>query len=343
MLRTYCLILPSGQYPFLCPLQVVIMSGPIAVVIVNWNGLQYLRACMPAVLAQDYPDFQVVAVDNGSSDGSAAWVESTFPQVLLIRNDTNEGFARATNQGIRATEEAYIALLNNDARPEPDWLAALVQAMESDERVGMVASQVRLAHRPDLLDSAGIEVDLLGMAWNRHFGRPVAQEPTEAVEVFGACGAAALYRRKMLAEVGLFDERYFAYYEDVELAWRAQRAGWRCLYTPAAQVLHLHSATGQQDSAFKAYHLNRNRVWTLIRHYPAHRFLVLWPLVLLLDTASWMGPLLRGRPDALRGHVDALREWRWAWQERCRHAHWSYSVPLAPPRFHADRMPRDHV
>jgi len=319
------------------------MSESIAVVVVNWNGLQYLRTCMPAVLAQDYPDFQVVVVDNGSSDGSAAWVESTFPQMLLIRNDTNEGFARASNQGIRATEEPYVAVLNNDAQPEPGWLMALAEAMEAGERVGMVASQIRLAHRPDLLDSAGIEVDVLGFAWNRHFGWLAAHEPAATVEVFGASGAAALYCRKMLEEVGLFDERYFAYYEDVELAWRAQRAGWRCLYAPAARVLHLHSATGRQDSAFKAYHLSRNRVWTLMRHYPARWFLVLWPLVLLLDTASWMGPLLRGHTDALRGHIDALKEWRWAWQGRRQQAHWSCSVPLAPPRLHADRMPGGHV
>lgn len=315
------------------------MSEQAAVIVANWNGLEHLRICVPAVLAQDYPHFQVVVVDNGSTDGSVAWLRSEFPQVRLICNDGNYGFARATNQGVRATTGGYAAALNNDTRPEPGWLTEMVDAMEMGEKVGMVASQIRLAHRPDLMDSAGIEVDVLGIAWNRHFGRPVAQETAEVVEVFGPCGAAALYRREMLDEVGLFDERYFAYYEDVELAWRARRAGWRCLYAPNARVLHLHSATGRQGSAFKAYHLSRNRVWTFIQHYPTRRFLIWWPLIFLFDTASWMWPLFKGRSDALRGHIDALRQVRQRWHERRRRACWRYDVPLSPPRLRIHRMP----
>jgi GT2 family glycosyltransferase len=144
----------------------------------------------------------------------------------------------------------------------------------------------------------------------------------------------------MLDEIGLFEERYFAYYEDVELAWRARRAGWRCLYAPQAQVLHVHSATGRIGSAFKAYHVNRNRVWTFIRHYPAHRFLIWWPLVLLLDVATWFWPLLAGRTSALRGHVDALKEWSWAWGERHRLSDWRHPVPLVFPRLRMLGIPK---
>jgi hypothetical protein len=215
-----------------------------------------------------------------------------------------------------------------------------MEAMSSDERVGMVASQIRFSHRPDLLDSAGIEMDVFGMAWNRHLGMPVSQEPREAIKVFGPCAGAALYRKTMLDQVGLFDEHYFAYYEDVELAWRARRAGWRCVYAPQAQVLHVHSATGQTGSAFKAYHVNRNRVWTLIRHYPFSRFVVWWLPILLLDVATWLLPLFGGRTSALRGHLDALKEWSWAWRERQRLSGWRSDVPLALPRLQALGIPK---
>ncbi len=316
------------------------MSDPVAIVIVNWNGLEHLRTCIPAVLAQDHA-LEAIVVDNGSTDESVAWLRSTYPQVRLVCNEANHGFARATNQGILLSDATYLGLLNNDARPEPGWLAAMVDALESGRRVGMAACQIRFAHRPDLLDSAGIEVDTLGVGWNRHFGMPVAREPEEIKEVLGPCGAAALYRREMLDEIGLFDERYFAYYEDVDLAWRAQRAGWRCLYTPRARVLHLHSATGRQGSAFKAYHLNRNRIWTFVKHYSLRRFLLWWPLILLFDASTWLVPLAQGRTAALRGHLDALRGWRWAWQERRRLGAWRNEVSLALPRFRTLRMPTE--
>jgi len=304
----------------------------VAVVIVNWNGLQHLRTCIPAVLAQDYPDFQVVVVDNGSTDGSGEWLRAEFPGVRLIVNEVNRGFARATNQGIRATESAYVATLNNDARPEPGWLSAMVKAMEHKDRVGMVAAQIRFAHRPDRLDSAGIEVDRLGIAWNRRFGQPVGGEPSEVQEVFGPCGAAALYRRAMLEEVGLFDERFFAYYEDVELAWRARRAGWRCLYTPQGRVYHVHSATGGRMPAFKAYHLGRNKWWTLFKHYP-FRSLGRWvPLLLISDTVAWLWPLLRrGETAGLRGRWAAFRQ-REAFLAERDAPFYRASPPLQPPR-----------
>jgi GT2 family glycosyltransferase len=255
-------------------------------------------------------------------------------------NDTNVGFARGNNQGISKAQGTYIATLNNDARPDQHWLSTLVEAMSGDDCVGMVASQILFSHRSDLIDSAGIEVDALGMAWNRHLGMPVTQEPQEAIEVFGPCAGAALYRKAMLDQVGLFDERYFAYYEDVELAWRARRAGWRCVYAPQARVSHVHSATGQTGSAFKAYHINRNRVWTLIRHYPTSRLLLWWPLILSFDVATWLWPLLAGRTDALRGHLDALKEWSWAWGERRRLSDWRHPVPLVFPRLHMSGIPK---
>ncbi len=283
------------------------MGGSVAIIIVTWNGLDYLRECLPAVMAQDYPGFEVMVVDNGSSDGTMAWIGEYYPEVHFLRNHTNLGFALANNQGIRNTDSDYVVTLNNDAMPDVGWLQALVDAAEmvSDD-VGMVASQIRFYDRPDILDSVGIEVDVLGTAWNRRLGKPAADEPTDCQEVFGPSAAAALYRRSMLKEIGLFDEHYFAYYEDVELAWRARRAGWRCVYAPRAHVLHVHSATGARISGFKAYYLGRNKWLTLFKHYPFKRLWIWIPALVLFDILSMFGSILQGQMWAsLRGRIAA--------------------------------------
>jgi len=293
------------------------MTESITVIIVNWNGLEYLQHCLSALLAQAGVAFDTLVVDNGSTDGSIEWLQSNYPMVQLIRNPENRGFAEANNQGIRATQGEYVVLLNNDAQPSPGWLASLVAVANADARVGMVASQIRLAHAPGRLDSTGIEVDVLGIAWNRHWGALVAAEPSDPVEVFGPSAAAALYRREMLEEIGLFDERYFAYYEDVELAWRARRAGWRCLYVPAARVLHIHSATGSRISGFKAYQIGLNKWRTLFKHYPFKRLWMWVPLLLLVDVASWLEPLVfRLELAPLRGRWQAWKRCKASYAER---------------------------
>lgn len=272
---------------------------------------------MPAVMAQDYPDFEVIVVDNGSQDGTIAWLRENYPGVWVIRNQENEGFARANNQGIRVSEGEYIALLNNDTQPTPDWLSSLVAiAEEGGADVGMVASQICLEDKPSCIDSAGIEVDVLGVAWNRNMGSLVSAEPDEPVEVFGPSAAAALYRRAMLDEIGLFREEFFAYYEDVELAWRARRAGWRCLYAPQAKVLHEHSATARRIRGLKAYCLSRNKWVTLFRHYPFRSYWIWVPAMVALDLLGCgLSVLTTGRADAIRGRWAA---WKLRREVRCR-------------------------
>lgn len=287
------------------------MVASVSVIIVNWNGLDYLRECLPAVFAQDYPCFEVVIVDNGSSDGSIDWIQAHCPEVHLIRNSTNVGFALANNQGARETVSDYVVTLNNDTVPEPGWLQELVGGVETNVDVGMVASQIYFYDQPNILDSAGIEVDVLGTAWNRRLGKWVADEPEEYEEVFGPSAAAALYQRKMLEEIGFFDERYFAYYEDVELAWRARRAGWRCLYAPQARVAHVHSATGGRLSGFKAYYLGRNKWLTLFKHYPFKRLWIWLILLIIVDILFMFGSILRMHNLApLRGRIAAWRSRR---------------------------------
>jgi len=282
----------------------------VSILIVNWNGAHLLARCLPRVLAQEWIDAEVVLFDNGSTDGSAAWVEAHHPAVRVMRSERNLGFAGGNNAAIRATQSPYVATLNNDADPDPSWLSSLMGAMGSAPDVGMCASKMVRADDPSTMDACGIDVDRAGIAWNRYSGEPDRPHEMMPYEVFGPCAGAALYRRAMLDQVGSFDEDYFAYYEDVDLAWRARRAGWRCLYVPGARVTHRHSSTGREGSPFKGYHVGRNKVWTLIKNYPWPDGLRALPTIAAYDVAAWGYALAHGDPHPLRGRLAALRQWK---------------------------------
>lgn len=279
------------------------------VVIPNWNGLEHLKRCLPALLPQARLDIQVVLVDNGSVDNSAGWVQQHHPEVNIVCLEQNLGFAAACNAGIRKTNAELIITLNNDTVPQPGWLAELLSAAVRYPEMGMFASTLWLDRETPIVDAIGLEVNRLGVAWNIARGVPVAELPPRPREVFGPCAGAALYRRELLEDVGLFDETYFAYLEDVELAWRARWAGWRCLSVPASAVWHTHSATGSRNLPQKYWLLGRNRIWTTLRHYPRPYFWRRLPLILLNETfTGLLGTVAMRNPAPLMGRLQALRE-----------------------------------
>jgi GT2 family glycosyltransferase len=276
-----------------------------SIIITNWNGKKWLADCFKALYAQTSSDFEIILVDDGSTDGSAEWVNETFPSVRVIRQQEHLGFAGANNVGIRAAQGEFIVTLNNDTLADPNWLEAMMAAVTVPD-VGMVAAQMLIWDNPDLLDSAGIEVDWAGFGWNRMHGLP-AQRAMHQKEIFGPCAGAALYRRDMLAEIGLFDEDFYTYYEDIDLAWRAHRAGWRCVYTPAAKVLHYHSATGGRYSTRKVFLLSRNRLWSIVKNFGRWDFLWAWPLLAFYDVLSLVYQLWRTRSlSPIRGRWQAV-------------------------------------
>jgi hypothetical protein len=271
------------------------MSPTLSIVIVNWNGRQHLARCLPSLLAQSYRDFEIILVDNASTDGSAAFVREHYPQVRLLENERNLGFAAPNNQAIRAARGPYIVTLNNDTRLPPGWLQALVEAAQAHPEMGAFASLIVFDDRRTMIDSAGLSVTLAGMGCQNRMGED-ARRVTQPEEVFGACAAAALYRRALLDDVGLFDEDYFAYYEDVDLAWRARLLGWRAMLVPEAQAYHVHSATGGRGTPLKRRLINRNKVWTTLKDYPSPACLGFLPLILAYDLTAALWPLLRADP-----------------------------------------------
>jgi GT2 family glycosyltransferase len=318
----------------------------VSVVIVTWNGLAHLRACLPALLSQDLRagSFEVIVVDNASTDGTRpflAQLSQQDPRLRTLLNARNDGFAAPNNRAFRQARGEFVATLNNDAVPEPGWLAALVEAAEGDRRIGSVASKMVFGHAPGVIQSAGIVMDRAGIAWDRLVGQPAAAGAPAPQPVFGASAGAALYRRRMLEELGGFDERFFMYLEDVDLAWRAQLAGWQAVYAPRAVVRHAHSGSAGEGSPFKNWHLGRNKLWTIAKCYPSPGLARYLPVIVAYDLASLPYTMATRRDlSPLLGRLAALRGLRPILQTRRRlHAHYPggwertrhWLQPVEPP------------
>jgi GT2 family glycosyltransferase len=241
----------------------------ISVIIPNWNGLTYLETCLESLKKQTYPDFEVIVVDNGSTDGSVSFLKAKYSSLVrLIELSENTGFDRATNIGISKAQGEFIATLNNDTETDPQWLQELIKGMDYHARVGMCASKILFFYQRHIIDKVGH----LFYPDGQNRGRGCMEEDRgqyeEIEEVFFPDACAALYRREMLEEVGLFDEDFFAYGDDAELGLRARLFGWKCVYIPTAIVYHIHSgSTGPYDPN-KVFLVERNRLWLALKLLP---------------------------------------------------------------------------
>ena len=236
-------------------------------VVVNWNRKELLRACLRSLQQQTGVTFETIVVDNGSTDGSAAMAEEEF-RARVIRNRENRGFCAANNQGIAAAGGEFIALLNNDAEADPGWLAALRTACSRAPDVGMAASKVLVWEDPRRIDKVGHLIFPDGQNRGRGTGAEDRGQFDREEEVLWPDGCAAMYRKKMLDEIGGFDEDFFAYGDDAELGLRARLAAWRCVYTPRAVVRHHRSSTLGKDSAWRLELIERNRILLALKLFP---------------------------------------------------------------------------
>jgi GT2 family glycosyltransferase len=288
------------------------LADPLAsVVIPNWNGLQHLPVCLDALRAQTYPHLEVILVDNGSIDGSQAFVTEHYPEVRLLALDRNLGLTGGNNVGFRAAQGEILVSLNNDTEADPRFVEALVTALRDHPQAGLAAAKMLLFDRRDVIHSAGDGYGADGIPFNRGVWQRDEGQFDEAGWVFGGCGGAVAYRRAMLDEIGMFDEAFFMYCEDVDLNWRAQLAGWTCWYTPEAVVYHKLSATGGGPIA--SFYTGRNTLWVIAKNYPGALLRKHWRRVLSAQWAvtrdalrAWRGEASRAR---LRGQLAGLLGW----------------------------------
>jgi GT2 family glycosyltransferase len=239
----------------------------VSIVIVSWNGLQYLDACLDAVAAQRGVTFETLLVDNGSTDGTARAVRERFPWVRLLELPENRGFAGGNNAGVREARGRYIALLNNDTIADPDWLRTLLGGLDEAAGFALATARVVFMHDANVIDSAGDGMLRWGGAFKRHHGRPVALAASSD-ECFGVCGAACLMPKRLFDELGGFDEDFFVSHEDVDLSYRARLLGYRCRYVAGAIVRHHGSMTLGRVSPFAVYHGQRNLEWVYVKNTP---------------------------------------------------------------------------
>jgi GT2 family glycosyltransferase len=264
------------------------MSEPvfplISVVVLNWNGDRVVGQCLMSLQVQTYHPLEIIVVDNASTDGSVDLIQERFPDIKLIINTKNQGFGGGNNVGIRASRGRYIMMLNNDTRLDPRCIEELKRAIEKGHRYGGCASKILLEYENDLIDAAGIVVCPDGLSIGR--GRlEKGDQYDEEMEVFFASDCACLYRREMLDDIGLYDEDFFAYADETDMGWRAQLSGWKCIYNPKAIVYHFHSASSGTYSPFKAFLVERNRIWVAIKSFPISllafgQFYTFWRYVL---------------------------------------------------------------
>jgi GT2 family glycosyltransferase len=288
----------------------------ISIILLLWKNTDYLFDCLNALSAQTHQKFEIILMDNGSSEGALDGLSQKYPDLdlHLYKLETNFGYAVASNMGIGYARGKYLALLNVDAFPEPDWLERLLEVAESNSNAFFTSRQIQFKN-PDYLDGEGDNYHVSGYAWRNKYASPVYQL-NKPQEVFSACGAAAFYPRQAFLDAGGFDEDYFSYHEDVDLGFRLRLRGLSCFLVPQAVVHHVGSASTGKRSDFSVYYGHRNLVWTYFKNMPLGLFWLYLPLHIVVNFFFLIYFTLKGQGrviwcaklDALRGLPAMLKK-----------------------------------
>jgi GT2 family glycosyltransferase len=301
-----------------------VQQGLVTVGIVAWNSVRDLPECLACLAAQEYPQIELVAVDNASTDESVPAIRKAFPRAQIIQNRENRGYCAAHNQAIRAARGEYYLPLNPDVRLQPGYAGRLVEALEREPRAGSAVGKIlqSLDQSPPRIDSTGLFIDRRRHQYLRGYGQPDRGQYDRAEEVFGADGAAPLLRREMLEDTAVFgeyyDEQHFIYMEDVDLAWRARLLGWACRYEPGALARHERAfKPGNRRVMTKALRriAVKNRYLTIYKNESAECWRRDWWRILFYDLLIWGYILLREQSSLkaipmLRRQWERAREWR---------------------------------
>lgn len=280
----------------------------VSIVIPNYNGKHFMESCMKSLDVQTMRDFEVIVVDNGSTDGSAEYIKADYPDIRLIELAQNTGFTGAVNTGIKASQAPYVLLLNNDTECEPDFVGEMYRAIAGRRKVFSVSSKMIRMYDKNSMDNAGDLYSIVGWAFNRGAGRPV-EEYNVRQPIFSACGGAAIYNKAVFDKIGYFDNEFFAYREDLDIGYRAKIYGYDNIYCPTAKVYHVGSGTsGSTHNSFKVRLSARNQIYVNYKNMPAFFLILNFPFLLagyLVKLAFFMKKGLAG--DYLKGTVEAFQ------------------------------------
>jgi GT2 family glycosyltransferase len=289
-----------------------------SIIIPHFNGRQHLSDCFNSLRQQSCADFEIILVDNGSTDGSQEYVRTQYPEVRLIELGENRGFTGACNAGWAAAQGEIVILLNNDTAVDPYWLSEIIRAFSEHPEAGSIASKMLLYDRRGQLHTAGDYYRVDGIPGNRGVWQKDEGQYDREEYVFSACGGAAAYRREVLAAIGFLDDDFFFSCEDVDLGWRINLAGWRVLYVPTAVVYHKLKATG--GSVTGSYYDGRNFLYLLWKNYPTTLLRQNWYLIIkaqlritVAACRAWRGEAARAR---LRGQLAGVWGIRKMWRKR---------------------------
>lgn len=287
-----------------------------SVLLLNRNGECFLPRCLEALAAQTYRNFELIVLDNASTDRSLEIAQTNYPGAQIVRFETNLGFAPANNHGAALAQGEWLATLNNDAFPEPGWLAAMAQAICANPGYSFFSSLIIQAERPERAQSSGDVLNISGHAWSRDNHTPLSQVCRDFGEVFSPCAAAAIYNRAQFLTAGGFNEAFVSHHEDIDLGFRLRLMGCRCLFVPTAVVAHIGSASYRAESDSTVYQVQRNVVWCYFanmpgwlfwKYLPAHLLATIFFLIYYM-LRSQAAPVWKAKFDAYRGLPRALRQ-----------------------------------
>ncbi|RJP24073.1 MAG: glycosyltransferase family 2 protein [Candidatus Abyssobacteria bacterium SURF_5] len=282
--------------------------GKVSVIIPTYNGIKYIPACLDSLRSQSRVADEIIVVDDGSSDGTAALLAAAYPEARLVRLKNNQGFAAAANKGISSSSGDYIALLNNDTTAHKDWLKELIKVLDEQPSVSFCSSKMLFADQPDTINSIGIGFTRTGIAMDVGFRQKDGLQFERARPVFGACAGAAIFRRSLFDEIGLLDEDLFMWYEDVDFSLRARLAGRECLYVPTAIIYHKGGGTISSKQRKHIYYCARNQILIMVKNLPRPLLNKYLPRLFSVCLKHSIKSLLKGDTAAVSGYCAALKD-----------------------------------
>lgn len=289
------------------------MRKKVSVIIVNWNGLSHLKKCLPGLYSQNYKNIEVIIVDNASTDSSINFIKKNYPDIIIISNKENLGFADANNIGYRKTTGDYILFLNNDTEVTKNFLSELVKALEENRKIGGVQSKILLMDDSERLDSVGAYLTSTGFLYHYGIAKKDSSKYNKKIEIYSAKGACMMFKKevieKVLVDNEILDSRYFAYFEETDFSHRVWMTGYKILFIPTSIIYHKMGATSSKmNNSFVQYHSFKNRINSYLKNLEFLSLIKILPLHLFMCELASLAFVLKGKP-AVAGAINKAIYW----------------------------------